>query len=102
MALGVDNLGLERLLLLTSESMANSGRRSNKSVAMARPFLPSSMAENFSFRGHETRTYLCACHLGFLDYKIINICKNIRLKPFNQEVLQKKTLTYHHEIACKP
>jgi hypothetical protein len=50
---------------LTSESMASLGRRSNKSVVMTRLFLPSSMAENFSFRGHETRTYLCACHLVF-------------------------------------
>jgi hypothetical protein len=39
--------------------------RSKKSVAKARLFLPSSMAENFSLRGHMTRTYLCACHLGF-------------------------------------
>jgi hypothetical protein len=30
---------------------------------MARLFLPSSMAENFSFRGHETTTYLCVCPL---------------------------------------
>jgi hypothetical protein len=46
--------------------MASTRGRSNKSVAMARLFLPSSKAENFSFRGHETTTYLCVCPLGFL------------------------------------
>jgi hypothetical protein len=64
--LGVDNLGLGRLLLLDFWKVRLAqGEEEMKSVAMARLFLPSSMAENFSFRGHETRTYLCACHLGF-------------------------------------
>jgi hypothetical protein len=33
--------------------------------------------------------------------KVYNKCKNIRLKPFNQEVFAEKTLTYHHEIALQ-
>jgi hypothetical protein len=40
------------------------GRR-KRSVAMARLSSSSSMAKSFSIRGHETMTYLCACHLGF-------------------------------------
>jgi hypothetical protein len=35
------------------------------SVSMARLSSSSSMTKIFSIRGHETRTYLCACHLGF-------------------------------------
>jgi hypothetical protein len=68
---------------------------------MARLFLPSSMAENFSFRGHETRTYLCACHLGFLstNYKHMQEYKTATIQSRS---FAEKTLTYHHEIACKP
>jgi hypothetical protein len=46
------------------DSMASNKRRKEGSVATTR-LSPSSMAKNFSQRGHETRTYLCACHLGF-------------------------------------
>ena len=67
---------------------------------MARISSSLSMAEGFSIRGHETRTYLCACHLGFYsaNYKHMqeNKTTTIHLRSFAE-----KTLTYHQEIACK-
>ena len=73
--------------------------REKGSVATAR-LSSSSMAENFSQRGHETRTYLCACHLGFYSAKFINICKkwnyNHSFKKFC-----RKLLTYHQEISMQ-
>jgi hypothetical protein len=69
---------------------------------MARLSSSSSMAESFSIRGHETRTYLCACHLGFLIQQIINTCKKIRLQPFNQEVLQKNTYNSSRNNHANP
>ena len=49
------------------------------------------MAENISIRGHETRTYLCACHPGFLFSNNHKYMQEIKLQPFIQEVLQKNT-----------
>ena len=58
------------------------------------------MAENFSQRGHETRTYLCACHLTFYLAKFIKIWKkwnyNHSFKKFC-----RKLLTYHQEISMQ-
>jgi hypothetical protein len=65
MTQGVDNLGLGRLILLDLWKVRLDQGEEEMSVAMARLFLPSSMAGNFSIRGHKTRTYLCAYHLGF-------------------------------------
>ena len=61
----VVQLGLGRLLFSTYNFNASSKKRKT-SVAMARLYLLSSMAENyFSTRGHVAMTYLCACYLGF-------------------------------------
>ena len=69
---------------------------------MARLSSSSSMAKSFSIRGHETRIYLCACHLGFWFNKFINTCKKIRLQPFNQEVLQKNTYNSSRNNHANP
>jgi len=58
---------------------------------MARLSSSSSMAKSFSIRGHETRTYLCACHLGFLFNNNHKYMQEIKLQPFIQEFLQKNT-----------
>ena len=50
---------------------------------MARLFLPTSMAENFSRRGHETRTYVCACYIGF---KINKFIINERIQAYNHSI----------------
>jgi hypothetical protein len=63
--LGGVKLGLGRLLFSTYNFNASSEERKT-SVATARPYLLSSMAENyFSTREHVTMTYLCAFYLGF-------------------------------------
>jgi hypothetical protein len=68
--LGVDNLGLGCLPLLDSKGTTSARERETRSVATARLSSSLSMAKGFSIRGHETRTYLCACHLGFLFSKL--------------------------------
>ena len=81
------------------DSTTSNKWREKESVAMDR-LSSSSNAENFSQRGHETRTYLCACHLGFYSAKFINICKkwnyNHSFKKFC-----RKLLTYHQEISMQ-
>jgi hypothetical protein len=53
---GVEELGQGRLTLFGFWIVRLAQGEENESVAMARLSLPSSMAENFSIRGHETRT----------------------------------------------
>jgi hypothetical protein len=83
MALSVDNLGLGHLLLLELKTgMASKWKKGERSVATARLSFSSSMAENLSIRRHETRTYLCACHLGFLFNNNHKYMQEIKLQPF--------------------
>jgi hypothetical protein len=103
MALSVDNLGLGRLLLLELKTgTASKGRKGERSVATARLSFSSSMAENLSIRGHETRTYLCACHLGFLFSNNHKYMQEIKLQPFIQEVLQKNTYNSPRNKCANP
>jgi hypothetical protein len=84
---------------LVKGATSKRGRR-NRSVAMARLFLSSKMAENLSLWGHETRTYLCACHLGFYSSKIINTCKKLNYNHSFKKFC-RKILTIHQEISMQ-
>jgi hypothetical protein len=69
---------------------------------MARLYFSSLMAENLFIRGHETRTYLCAGHLGFLFNNNHKYMQEIKLQPFIQEVLQKNTYNSPRNKCANP
>jgi hypothetical protein len=77
------------------DSTTSSGRKRNESVVMARLSLPSSMAENFCIRGHETRTNQMCLLPRVLIQQIYKYCaRNLDYNHSIRSFAEKKHLQF--------